>query len=73
MSLHVIVTPKARQNILEATDYIAGQSLKATMRFLDQTEASFERLSQMPERFARFNNRILLASASGMLRAFRTT
>ncbi|MCL2348691.1 MAG: type II toxin-antitoxin system RelE/ParE family toxin [Planctomycetaceae bacterium] len=49
MSLHVIVVPRARQDILEIADYLADQSLEIAMRFLDQAEASFERLSQMPE------------------------
>lgn len=49
MSLLVIVTPKARQEILEIADYIAEQSLEAAMRFFDNVEASFERISQMPE------------------------
>ena len=49
MILPAIVMPKARQDILEIADYLAGQSLEIAMRFLDQAEASFERLSQMPE------------------------
>ena len=49
MSLLVIVTPKARQEILETADYIAEQSFESAMRFFDNVDASFERLSQMPE------------------------
>ena len=49
MSLPVIVTPKARQDVFEIADYIATQSFEAAMRFIDQAEASFERLSQMPK------------------------
>jgi toxin ParE1/3/4 len=49
MSVPVIVLPKARQDILEIADFLAGQSLETTMRFLDQVETSFERLGQMPE------------------------
>ena len=49
MNLPVIVMPKARQDILEIADYLAGQSLETAMRFLDHVEASFEQLSRMPE------------------------
>ena len=49
MSVPVIVTPRAGQDIVEIADYLANQSLETAMRFLDQTEASFERLGQMPE------------------------
>ena len=49
MNLPVIVTPKAQRDVLDIADYLAVQSLDAAMRFLDQAEASFKRLSQMPE------------------------
>ena len=49
MSVPVIVTPKAGQDVLEIADYLADQSLVTAMRFLDQVEASFERLGQMPK------------------------
>ena len=49
MSRLVIVTPKAREDIFEIADYLSGQSLEIAMKFLDQVEASFEQLAQMPE------------------------
>ena len=45
----VIVTPQARRDVIEIADYIALHSLDSAMRFLDHVEASFDRLSLMPE------------------------
>jgi len=49
MNVPVIVTPRAGLDILEIADDLADQSLETAVRFLDQAEASFERLGQMPE------------------------
>ena len=42
MSLPVIITPKARQDLFDIADYLAGQSLETAMCFLDHAEASFD-------------------------------
>jgi len=49
MNSLVIVTPKAREDIVEIADYLSRQSLEVAMRFLDRVEASFEQLARMPE------------------------
>jgi plasmid stabilization system protein ParE len=49
MSLPYLVTPKARQDIVNIVDYLREHSIAAAKRFHERATASFERLSQMPE------------------------
>ena len=45
----LLITPLARQDVIDLANYIARDNLDAELRFIDAVEHSSQRLSEMPE------------------------
>lgn len=43
-----LITPEARQDLVDIWDYLANESLDAASRVMDRLEQAFDRLAEMP-------------------------